>query len=96
MIIPECGANDSHECECGVGVLCHDFRGKIAKEVKKCTCKTSSDVPHWQIMARGISPVGQSLGKLVNKLFKGYFRDMLEKCSLTARINSTTGRPKAP
>ena len=85
---------ENSECDHGVGVLCDDFIGHSAKQVKAFT--TNLGFLSWQIMAGGITPVGQPLDKLVNKVFKGYFRELFDQWSLTAPINAKTGSPKAP
>ena len=75
-------------------MLCNDFREHSTKDVKEFT--TSLDFLCWKIMAGGITPVGQPLDKLVNKVFKGYFHDIFDKWSLTAPINAKNGIPKTP
>eukprot|EP00957_Ditylum_brightwellii_P061802 4690013-Ditylum_brightwellii.AAC.1 len=45
-------------------------------------------------MAGGITPKGQPLGKLVNKILKGYLCDEYDSCIFAAPINVKTGHPK--
>ena len=74
-------------------LLLDDFRGHSDKRVKEVT-KNVVDL-HWEIMAGGITPKAQPLDVLVNKVFKGHFRDLFQQWSLTAPTNEK-GHPKAP
>ena len=44
----------------------------------------------------GITPKAQPLDVLINKVFKGFFRDLFEEWSLNAPTNPNTGHPLAP
>ena len=67
--------------------------GTLTKRVKEVT-ENVEDL-QWMIMAGGITPKAQPLDVLVNKVFKGYFRDSFQQWSLTAPTNDK-GHPKAP
>ena len=45
-------------------------------------------------MSGGLTPVGQPLDKVINKVFKGHFRDLYDHYTLTAPMNN--GSTKAP
>jgi len=76
-------------------ILVDDFRGHSDKRVKERT-EPMSDVLNWEIMAGGITPKAQPLDVLINKVFKGYFRDLFEAWSLCAPINEKNGNPLPP
>ena len=75
-------------------VLVDDFRGHSAEEVKERTL-TMTDFLRWEIMAGGITPKAQPLDVLINKVFKGYFRDLFESWSLNAPLKPD-GNPMPP
>ena len=50
----------------------------------------------WLLMDGGITPNAQPLDLLINKVFKGFYRDLFEEWSLTAPIHDKTGHPLAP
>ena len=77
-----------------VALLVDDFRGHSHEKVKEVT----GDLPllDWHIMPGGITPKAQPLDVLVNKVFKGHFRDIFQSWSLCAPCNEKTGQPLAP
>ena len=81
-----------------VGVLCDDFKGHSADVTKNFTTgdEEREKMLHWSIMKGGLTPVGQPLDKVVNKVFKGYLRDIYDHWSLTAPINMETEAPVPP
>ena len=48
------------------------------------------------MMDGGITPKSQPLDILINKVFKGFFRDLFKEWSLNAPTNPKTGHPLAP
>ena len=48
------------------------------------------------MMGGGITPKAQPLYVLINKFFKGFFRDLFKECSLNVPTNPNTGHPLAP
>ena len=76
------------------GLLLDAFRGHYSKEVK---ARNATDPNlHWLMMDGGITPKCQPLDVLINRVFKGYFRDYFEEWSLSAPINPKTDQPLAP
>jgi hypothetical protein len=94
VILPEMGmdmvAKTSPE---KLGVLWDDFRGHSAAEVKEYCQSIPFLYP--EIIPGGLTPVAQPLDKVINKVFKGHFRDLYDLYILTAPIGNT-GNPKAP
>jgi hypothetical protein len=82
-----------HTCEHRVGLLWDDFKAHSKQEVKDY-CKSLSylDV---EILPGGLTPCGQPLDKVINKVFKGHFRDLYDAYVLTAPIDDK-GSPKPP
>ena len=50
----------------------------------------------WLMMDGGITPKAQPPDILINKFFKGLFRDLFEEWSLNAPTNPKTGLPLVP
>ena len=50
----------------------------------------------WVVIKGVLTPVAQPLDKLVNKVFKGYLRELYDIYALTAPVNQKTGSPYAP
>ena len=43
-----------------------------------------------------LTPVGQPIDRLVNKVFKGYLRELYDIFALIAPVNRDTGAPSLP
>lgn len=72
-----------------------DFKGHSAEIVKEKTLAMKEHFK-WEIMAGGITPKAQPLDVLINKVWKGLFRDLFEEWSLTAPQHEQTGNPIPP
>ena len=48
------------------------------------------------MMDGGITPKAQPLDVIINKVLKGFFRDLFEEWSLNAPTNPKTGHPLDP
>ena len=86
---------NSEEFEKRIGALCVDFRGHSSKECKEFNLcnRERKNMLRWKIMKDRLIPVGQTLDKVVNKVFEGYFRDIYDMWALTSPINTETGVP---
>jgi hypothetical protein len=93
VFFPHIGAND-RDLQEPAGLVLDAFRGHYAKEVKAVTVPMTQ--LSWLIMDGGITPKAQPLDVLINKVFKGLFRDLFEEWTLSAPINDKTGHPCAP
>jgi len=94
-MLPYLGITEDGTCDHQSAILLDDFRGNSDKRVKEKTCAMKNFLA-WLIMAGGITPKAQPLDVLINKVFKGYFRDLFEEWSLNAPLNEKTGNPLAP
>lgn len=94
VFFPAMGAED-RELKEPAGLLLDAFRGHFAEEVKEVT-EPMKDMLSWLLMDGGITPKAQPLDVLINKVFKGLYRDLFEEWSLNAPINDQTGHPYAP
>ena len=58
--------------------LCNDFRGHSSKDVKAFNRghHVRRQMPKWIIVKGGLTPVGKTLDRLVNKVLKGYLREL--------------------
>ena len=86
---------DDLTCDHRVGLLWDDFRGHHAKVVKDFTL--SDPIKEFfivLIIPGGLTPLTQPLDKVINKVFKGYFRDLYDQYIVTAEIKN--GAPVAP
>ena len=97
VILPGVGATADEEkkitCPHPAGVLWDDFKGHSKAEVKAyCQSLVFLCV---DIMGGGLTPEGQPLDKMVNKIVKAYFRDLYDKYIITAELDHL-GRPQAP
>ena len=98
VLLPGAGVVNTNELDRRILALCDDFRGHSAKSVKDFNrghhiCRR---MIKWIIMKVGLTPVEKPLDRLVNKLFKGYIRELYDIFSLTAPVNSATGDPCPP
>lgn len=76
-------------------VLCDDFKGHSEKNFKSWCLELKPEMG-WLIMGGGLTPEGQALDKLINKIWKSLYRDEYDEYSLTCPTNATTGHPLAP
>ena len=76
-----------------IGVIWDEFKGHSSKVVK-AYCNS---LPFLQpeIIPGGLTPVAQPLDKVINKVFKAFFRDIYDNYILTAPIGNT-GNPTPP
>lgn len=75
------------------GVLVDDFKGHSKDTVKKYTAAFLK--VYFEIMAGGITPVAQPLDKLINKIFKAFYREFYDMYILTAPL-TVHGFPVPP
>ena len=94
IILPAGGYDkETGECENKIGVLWDDFKSYSTAEVKDfCLSLPCLSV---DILPGGLTPCGQPLDKVINKVFKGYFRDLYDAYSLIAPVTEK-GTPEAP
>ena len=77
-----------------VGLVLDAFQGHFDKKVK--ARNANHPLLKWLMMDGGITPKAQPLDVLINKCFKGFFRDLFEEWSLNAPNNPKTGHPLSP
>ena len=98
VMFPTLGITDIDNFNHRVGALCDDFKGHSSKECKAFNLGTDEIKKNlkWMIMKGGLTPVGQPLDKVVNKVFKAFLRQLYDKYMLTAPVNPATGSPLPP
>ena len=94
MLFPGAGVSSDGTCHHRVGILWKNFKAHSRIPVK--VFRKPDDFLDVEIMGGRLTPEGQPLDKAINKVFKGYFRDLYDLYSLTAPLNSKTGAPIAP
>ena len=77
VYFPEVGLDADGELLNNSGLVLDAFRGHYVKEVKAVT--EPMEKLDWLLMDGGITPKAQPLDVLINKLFKGFYRDLFEK-----------------
>ena len=94
IILPAGGYDkETGECDNKIGVLWDDFKSHSTAEVKDfCQSLPFLSV---DILPGGLTPCGQPLDKVINKVFKGYFRDLYDTYILSAPLTEK-GNPVAP
>ena len=90
--LPGAGVTSPGTCDHRVGLLWDEFKAHSCPEVK--TYCQSHDFLDVNIIPGGLTPVAQPLDKVINKVLKGYFRDMYDEYILTAPLHN--GAPKPP
>ena len=96
VILPGAGAvkqGNTLTCDHKIGVLWDEFRAHSCPAVKSY-CQ-SFDFLDVLILPGGLTPEGQPLDKVINKVFKGYFRDFYDQYTLNVKLDDN-GRMRAP
>lgn len=93
VILPGMGMKEDGTSTEKIGLLWDEFRGHSAAIVKEFCTSLPFFSP--EIIPGGLTPVAQPLDKVINKVFKAYFRDLYDLYILTAPI-MPNGSPKAP
>jgi hypothetical protein len=94
VILPELGMDMTTETSPEkIGLIWDEFRGHSATIVKEYCLSLSCFHP--EIIPGGLTPVAQPLDKVINKVFKGHFRDLYDLYILTAPLGKT-GNPQSP
>lgn len=95
IILPAAGYNkETGECENKAAVLWDDFKSHSTPTVKEyCLSLPFLGV---DIIPGGLTPCAQPLDKVINKVFKGYFRDMYDEYILSAPVHPERGTPLPP
>ena len=94
VYFPEVGGVVAGDLKEPCGLLLDAFRGHHDQKVKDVT--EPMENLDWLLMDGGITPKAQPLDVLINKIFKGFFRDLFEEWSLRVPIHPTDGRPYPP
>ena len=76
-----------------IGLLWDKFLGHSSKVVKEFCTSFPFLTP--DIIPGGLTPIAQPLDKLINKIFKAYFRDLYNQYILTAPVGKS-GNPAPP
>ena len=76
-----------------IGILWDEFRGHFAEILKNYCLSLTFFRP--KIIAGGLTPTAQPLDKVINKIFRGHFRDLYDRYIITALIENT-GNPQLP
>ena len=97
-MLPGAGVVNAEEFGRRILALCDDFRSHSAKSLKAFNRghHMRRRILKWIIMKGGITPVGKSLDRMVNKVFKGYLRELYDIFALIAPVNRDTGAPSLP
>ena len=77
-----------------VGLVLDAFRGHFDKKFK--AHNANNPLLKWLMMDGGITPKAQPLDVLINKVFKGFFRDLSKEWSLNVLTNPKTAPLLAP
>ena len=93
VILPGMGMEKDGTSEQQIGLLWDEFRGHSSKVVKEFCTSLPCFTPN--IIHGGLTPVAQPLDKVINKVFKAYFRDLYKQYILTAPIGKS-GNPTPP
>jgi hypothetical protein len=93
VLFPELGAIDG-ELQRPARAVCDAFSGHFDKKFKERN--KLHTLLAWLMMHGSITPKFQPLDVLVNKVLKGYFRDLFEEWTLHAPINAKTSYPYPP
>ena len=76
------------------GLVLDDFAGHFDNKVKAVT--EPNNKISWIMMDGGITPKAQPLDVLINKVWKGFYRDLFEEWSLCCPLNQKSGHPHPP
>ena len=98
FFLPRAGVVNAKEFDRRILDLCDYFRGHSTKAVKAFNRghHVRIHMLKWIIMKGLLTPVGQPLDRLFNKLFKGYLCELYDIFALTDPVNPATGDPSPP
>ena len=93
VLFPGAGVINAEEFDKNIIALCDDFRGHSAAGYKAFSIghPERRNILKWVIMKGDLTPVGQSLDKVANKVFKSFLCEVYDLWALTAPINPTIG-----